>query len=138
MYPITMKSKFWVPTVCAILVSLTAGCGQFNSSTEEAGLTDTSGISTAIETDLWLGKWTGVEGTFLQLAGGKGIYEITIQNLDGLSTFQGKAVGKEIVFERNEEAVSIHATDGDGTGMKWLSGKTNCLTVVVGEGYCRS
>lgn len=138
MYPTTMKSKFWAPTVCAVLASLIAGCDQLNSTTTEADLTNTSNLSTAIETDLWLGKWTGVEGTFLKLAGGDGIYEITIQNLDGLSTYQGKAAGKEIVFERNEEAVSIHATDGDGTGMKWLSGKSNCLTVVVGEGYCRS
>ena len=133
-----MKSKFWALTVCAVLVSLIAGCGQLNSTTTEADLIDTSNLSTAIETDSWLGKWTGVEGTFLNLAGGDGIYEITIQNLDGLSTYQGKAAGKEIVFERNDEAVSIHANDGDGTGMKWLSGKTNCLTVAVGEGYCRS
>ena len=29
------------------------------------------------------------------------------------------------------------ATDGDATGMKWLAGKARCLTVRVGEGYCR-
>ena len=80
-----MKSKFWAPTVCAVLASLIAGCDQLNSTTAEADLTNTLNLSTAIETDLWLGKWTGGEGTFLKLAG-----------------------------------------------------KSNCLTVVVGEGYCRS
>jgi hypothetical protein len=32
---------------------------------------------------------------------------------------------------------SIRATDGPATGMKWLSDKSNCLTIRSGEGYCR-
>jgi hypothetical protein len=31
----------------------------------------------------------------------------------------------------------IRATNGNGTGMKWLVGKADCLTVRVGEGYCK-
>ena len=38
---------------------------------------------------------------------------------------------------RDGRAESIAATTGDETGMKWLAGKTNCLTIKVGEGYCR-
>ena len=88
-------------------------------------------------TDQWLGQWNGPEGTLLRLAGGKGKYEITIQDLDGPRTFQGSAVGGQIQFERNGVKASIRATNGAGTGMKWLSDKSNCLTVRVGEGYCR-
>jgi hypothetical protein len=33
------------------------------------------------------------------------------------------------------EARSV--TNGDATGLKYLAGKTDCLTVKSGEGYCR-
>jgi len=88
-------------------------------------------------TDKWLGQWNGPEGTLLRLAGGKGKYEITIQNLDGPRSFQGVAVDGQIQFERDGVKESIRATNGAETGMKWLSDKSNCLTVRQGEGYCR-
>lgn len=87
--------------------------------------------------DGWLGKWNGPEGTFLHLAGGHGKYEITIQNLNGPRRFQGTAVGPAIAFERDGTKESIRATNGDETGMKWLAGKSDCLTVRPGEGYCK-
>jgi hypothetical protein len=71
------------------------------------------------------------------LEGGNGRYEVTIQNLDGPRVFQGVAVGARIEFERDGRAEAVHATNGADTGMKWLADKTNCLTVRVGEGYCR-
>jgi len=85
----------------------------------------------------WLGQWTGPEGTFLRIAGGQGKYEITVQNLDGPRTFTGTPMGDRIQFERDGAIESIRATDGRGTGMKWLGEKTDCLTVRPGEGYCR-
>ena len=88
-------------------------------------------------TDEWLGQWNGPEGTFLRLEGGKGQYEITIQDLDGPKTFQGKAAGDQIHFERNGVTESIRATGGVETGMKWLSEKSDCLTIRPGEGFCR-
>jgi len=91
----------------------------------------------ASATDKWLGQWNGPEGTFLRLTGGTGKYEITIQNLDGPRKFQGSAVDDQIQFERNGVKESIRATNRAGTGMKWLSDKSNCLTVRAGEGYCR-
>src|SRR4030095_1830952 len=91
----------------------------------------------AAATDKWLGPGKGREGTFLRLTGGAGKYEITIQNLDGPRKFQGSAVDDQIQFERNGVKESIRATNGAGTGMKWLSDKSNCLTVRAGEGYCR-
>lgn len=88
-------------------------------------------------TDAWLGQWNGPEGTYLQLAGSGGQYEVTIRNLDGPRTFPGKAAGERIEFERDGVKESLRATNGAETGMKWLSEKKNCLTVRAGEGYCR-
>ena len=88
-------------------------------------------------TDQWLGQWTGPEGTFLRLEGGHGAYEITIQDLDGPRTYQGKAVGELVQFERNGKPETIRATNGQETGMKWLADKSNCLTIKRGEGFCR-
>ena len=85
----------------------------------------------------WLGRWTGPEGTFLQLdAKGSG-YAITLQSLDGPSQYAGTAAGDHIVFERAGATETIRASDGKGTGMKWLLEKTDCLTIRPGEGFCR-
>ena len=88
-------------------------------------------------TDAWLGQWNGPEGTYLQLAGSGGQYEVTIRNLDGPRSFPGKAAGERIEFERDGVKESLRASNGAETGMKWLSEKKNCLTVRAGEGYCR-
>ena len=87
--------------------------------------------------DEWLGRWNGPEGTYLLLEGGNGRYTVTIQNLDGPRRFDGVAAADGIRFERDGIAESLHATDGAGTGMKWLSEKVDCVAVRVGEGYCR-
>ena len=88
-------------------------------------------------TDAWAGRWNGPEGTYLAIAGSGGVYEITIKDLDAARTFNGNAVGDRVEFRRDGRVESVAATTGDGTGMKWLAGKTNCLTIKVGEGYCR-
>ena len=100
-------------------------------------LTVSGDASHPAATDRWLGQWNGPEGTFLRIAGGQGEYEVTIQNLDGPRTFRGSAAGGQIQFERNGLKESIRATTGVETGMKWLADKSSCLTVRVGEGYCR-
>ena len=115
----------------AILVVLLCLAGCSGRKPESGSTLDTS------VTDRWLGQWNGPEGTFLRLTGGTGKYEITIQNLDGPRAFQGSAVDDQIQFERDGVKGSIRATNGAGTGMKWLSDKSNCLTVRPGEGYCR-
>lgn len=88
-------------------------------------------------TDGWLGQWNGPEGTFLRITGGRGRYELTLQDLDGPRHYSGRAVDGHIEFERQGRTETIRATDGRATGMKWLDGKQNCLTVRSGEGYCR-
>ena len=132
-----MHSTFRCLIAYATLALLVTGCEDRNSGLPPVIAASAPGSSAAPVADQWLGKWNGPEGTFLQLAGGKGMYEVTIQNLDGPRTFQGNAAGDRIAFERNGMKESLRATSGAETGMKWLSEKSNCLTVRAGEGYCR-
>ncbi len=120
--------------VCVALLFI--GCTDRNTDSARAA-SGAAGTSAAPAGDSWIGKWSGPEGTFLQIVGDKGAYEVTIQNLDGPRTFRGSAVGDQIVFERDGVKESVRATNGVETGMKWLSEKSNCLTVRAGEGYCR-
>jgi hypothetical protein len=113
------------------------GCTDRNVDSGSIKAPSSSVASSDPATDKWLGQWNGPEGTFLRLEGGKGRYEITIQNLDGPRTYQGSAVGAQIQFERNGTKETIRATSGAETGMKWLSDKLDCLTIRPGEGYCR-
>lgn len=86
----------------------------------------------------WLGTWHGPEGTSLKLVAiPDSRYEVVIRNLDGERSFQGVGASDHIEFERDGRKERIIATDGYATGMKWLAGKSNCLTVTKGEGYCR-
>jgi hypothetical protein len=113
--------------------ALVAGCAK-NDAEPVADMKPAASVATA---DAWLGRWLGPEGTYLDVAGANGVYEITIMNLDGARTFSGSATGDGIAFERDGVRETLRATNGDETGMKWLAGKANCLTVNVGEGYCR-
>ena len=91
----------------------------------------------APSTDEWLGRWHGPEGTYLDIAGTNGAYQITVKDLDGARTFSGSAAGSGIEFRRDGTNEMIEATNGDATGMKWLAGKQDCLTIKRGEGFCR-
>jgi hypothetical protein len=121
---------------CAALVVLVTGCDDRKPNSRPIAASS-PGTNASPPADQWLGKWIGPEGTFLQIAGGGGQYELTIQNLDGPRTFHGRAAGDQITFERDGIEEHIHATNGAETGMKWLSEKSDCLTVRAGEGYCR-
>ena len=132
-----MNLKFQPFIACAMLTLLVTGCKDHKSSSAPVASVSSPNASSAQATDKWLGKWIGPEGTFLLLAGGSGKYEVTIQNLDGPQTFKGLAAGDQITFERNGVKEHLRATNGVETGMKWLSEKSNCLAVRVGEGYCR-
>ena len=88
--------------------------------------------------DRWLGRWTGPEGTYLDIATAPdGSYALEIANLDGPRSFAAHADGEHLEFERDGQSLTLAFTDGPGTGMKWLQDKTDCVVVVVGEGYCR-
>lgn len=88
-------------------------------------------------TDKWVGQWNGPEGTYLRISGSNGRYEVTVRNLDGPRSFPGTAAEGRIEFDRDGVKESLRATNGQGTGMKWLADKSECLMVRAGEGYCR-
>jgi len=88
--------------------------------------------------DQWLGKWTGVEGTYLILNKTDAGYDVLIQTLDKIETFKGVATAGGVEFMRNNREEEIYHGDGRATGMKWLADKKDCLIVRNGEGYCRS
>lgn len=118
---------------------ITNGCTEHNkagSQTSTVSNPETSAKTTE-KTDQWIGTWYGPEGTFLKITDNDGNYELTIQNLDGPRIFEGSAINNQIQFERDGHKELIFATDGKKTGMKWLSEKSNCLTIRYGEGYCR-
>lgn len=93
----------------------------------------------AANPDHWPGRWRGPEGTFLLIApvSALGDYALTIQNLDGPTRYTGRRAGDTIAFTRQGSPATIRATDGPGTGMKWLQDKRHCLVIQPGEGYCR-
>ena len=91
----------------------------------------------------WTGRWTGVEGTFLDVkpdtAAGTGHYMLTMQyTLDNKGSFAGTLDGDAITFTRPDGMQRLIPGDGDATGLKWLAGKQDCLVVKPGEGYCRN
>ncbi len=114
------------------LAFITNGCAEHNKTTNHPNLENTPAV-----TDQWIGTWYGPEGTFLKIVGGEGKYILTIQNLDGPRTFDAITINHQIQFNRDGHLEFIIATDGVKTGMKWLSEKSNCLTIRYGEGYCR-
>src|SRR4051794_3702221 len=74
-------------------------------------------------TDGWLGRWSGPEGTFLQISKTGDQYVVVIQDLDGPKRFTGFGDGNRIRFERDAKTEYISAGDGEATGMKWLADK---------------
>lgn len=87
----------------------------------------------------YLGRWVGVEGMYLivsRKAGGG----VTLENqwdLDHKGAFDGSVTAEGLRFVREGEAQTAVLSDGKATGLKYLAGKTRCLTVKPGEGYCR-
>lgn len=85
------------------------------------------------------GRWTGVEGMFLDVqpsAGGH--YRLTMQyDLDHRATADATWRDGALAFVRDGRTLTLRPSDGAATGLKYLAGKRDCLTVSPGEGYCR-
>jgi hypothetical protein len=92
----------------------------------------------SLEAD-YLGRWTGVEGMYLQVASkpGGGVTLDMQWDLDNKGKFDGSVTAEGLRFTRNGVAETAVHTSGDATGLKYLAGKQDCLTVKPGEGYCR-
>jgi hypothetical protein len=124
-----------------ILLAL-AGCGQQTEAEPVAAVSQPEVLP--VPTDAWLGEWRGVEGLHLSvdrdIAKGAGNYILVMRfGLDDKDSgiYNGKAAGDVITFTRAGKEMTLRATDGNATGLKWLAGKKDCLTVAEGEGYCQ-
>ncbi|MDB5696285.1 MAG: hypothetical protein JWN21_1828 [Sphingomonas bacterium] len=92
----------------------------------------------------YLGRWRGVEGMYLVVAKADvpGQFRLEMQwDLDRRAIFIADATDEPatagLSFTRDGEELLLRRTDGDATGLKYLAGKRECLTVRPGEGYCR-
>ncbi len=126
-------------------VALTACSGPAPDTSGEGNMTSAGSVERKVAapkfggTD-YTGRWIGVEGMVLDIAptAAPGHYALTMQwDLDNKGTFDGTATGDTIAFERGGIRETLRPTNGDATGLKYLFGKTDCLTVKPGEGYCR-
>jgi hypothetical protein len=134
--------------IAALCLCLCSACGgqpavndSFAANVSEVEVVPASQTSaaSAAPRDL-LGRWTGVEGMFLQVSAGArpGTYRLEMQSdLETKTVVEGRAEGNTISFQRGGETRTLRPTDGAATGLKYLAGKTDCLTVAPGEGYCR-
>lgn len=87
----------------------------------------------------YLGRWTGVEGMYLDIATkhGGGVRVQMQWDLDHSGTFDGSVTAEGLRFMRDGVAETAVPGNGDATGLKYLAGKQECLVVKPGEGYCR-
>ena len=87
----------------------------------------------------WAGKWTGVEGMYVTITAAEpGKYKLEMQSdLDTKGAYDGSDSDGGIQFQRGGETLTLAASTGDATGLKYLAGKKDCLKVKDGEGYCR-
>lgn len=106
---------------------------------EVAPIAETAPSPAANDFADWAGRWTGVEGMFLDIQPtGNGAYWLEMQyDLDNYGTYDGTPAQDGIAFEREGETLLLRAGNGEETGLKYLADKQDCLIVARGEGYCR-
>lgn len=87
----------------------------------------------------WQGKWIGPEGMFVEITPlGSEQYKLVMRSdLDTLGTYTGTDSEHGIKFRRNDKDLILRRGSGDETALKYLAGKTECLLVKAGEGFCR-
>jgi hypothetical protein len=127
--------------------AIASGAGEVANTASTAGEALGNGIedagnvvSGAVTRDAWVGRWNGVEGTYLVISKGDapGKYRLEMQyTLDSKGKYDGAATSAGIAFERPDGKQVLRASNGDATGLKYLAGKQDCLKVKDGEGYCR-
>jgi hypothetical protein len=89
----------------------------------------------------YVGRWVGVEGLILTVSrkpgGGLSVDNAWSLDAGDRGTFDATAAPEGLRFTRNGETVTARPSNGNATGLKWLMGKKDCLTVRPSEGYCR-
>ena len=121
----------------AVAFLLAAGCDSPQVPPAPTASAEPAAASVPAVPPDWLGRWTGPEGSWLEITRTGDTYTVTVMNLDGARSFPGIVDAQGLSFERDGVRETIHPSDGAGTGMKWLAEKTNCLRIKAGEGYCR-
>lgn len=124
------------------ILALLCGCSQ--GSAPSAAPSDTvpaaAPTPSAAAVPDYAGRWTGVEGMFLDVRPSPqpGRFGLTMQyDLDHRETVVARLAGDALEFSRDGERLMLRPTDGKATGLKYLADKKHCLTVAPGEGYCR-
>ncbi len=137
-----MRTGFCV----AFMIVLLAACKDRKQSNEKpsakgigtpSSVVTPTPIAASAPVDKWVGQWTGPEGTYLLLSKKDDEYIVNVRSLDGVESYEGVSTGDGIQFKRNGIVESIHAGNGEDTGMKWLLDKKDCLIIKAGEGFCR-
>jgi hypothetical protein len=126
-------------------VALTACSGPAPNTSSDGNMTSAGSVERKVAAPKpkapdYTGRWIGVEGMVLDIAptATPGRYTLAMQwDLDNKGKFDGIATGYTISFDRNSIRETLRPTNGDATGLKYLAGKIDCLTVKPGEGYCR-
>jgi hypothetical protein len=139
-----MNNRFPITTALA-LAGFVAGCSpaaQNDADANEVVASSPSATATAtpaIRHAEWAGKWIGVEGMFVEITPAEnGSYSLIMQSdLDTAGTYIGTDAEGGIAFERGGQQLLLKAATGDQTKLKYLAGKSDCLMVAAGEGYCR-
>ena len=90
----------------------------------------------------YTGRWVGVEGMVLTVKPtGAATADLDMRwglDADMAGTYPASVTPEGLRFTRNGDTLLLRPSDGDATGLKWLAGKKDCLTVTSGEGYCRA
>jgi len=135
------------PVTLLAMLALTACSGPAPDTSSDGNMTSVGSVERKVTAPRpvapdYTGRWIGVEGMVLDIApaptGAPGRYTLTMQwDLDNKGSFDGVAAGDTITFDRNGIRETLRPTNGTATALKYLAGKTDCLTVKPGEGYCR-
>ena len=97
-----------------------------------------SPAASSAKVEALVGRWSGPEATYLNVAKKGDKYSIEIADLNGPKTFEGTAKGDVIEFTRNGKTETVKAATGAETGMKGFEKETNCVVVTKGsEGFCK-
>ena len=121
---------------------LLAGCSKSPPPAVAETLGYPAEVQAPVPAKSWAGRWVGPEGMFLDIVNKDGLYSgrFTVTNrysLDKEGVFEAVADGNTLILTRNGKQLPVRPGTGDETGMKWLAGKTDCLIIAPGEGYCR-
>lgn len=116
-----------------------AGCGTAQAPEMQADDGADKAVSGPHLYAAWEGRWTGVEGMYLDIQpSAEGRYQLEMQyDLDNAGIFTGQDGEKGIAFTRDGQRLTLIEGRGDATGLKYLAEKRDCLIVKDGEGYCR-